>query len=73
MYKTILLPLDNSVYSNYCINMATAVARGFNSHLTGSHVYAARLHDDRFKQIEAGLPPKYQNERDCEKYRYRLC
>lgn len=69
MYKSILLPLDNSEYSNFCIDLGIHLAKGFNSHVTGSHVYAARLHDDRFKQMESGLPEKYQNEKELQKQR----
>lgn len=69
MYKKILLPLDNSEYSNFCIDLGIHLAKGFSSHVTGSHVYAARLHDDRFKQMESGLPEKYQNEKELQKQR----
>ncbi|OGP30280.1 MAG: hypothetical protein A2073_01055 [Deltaproteobacteria bacterium GWC2_42_11] len=69
MYKNIFLPLDNSKYSNYCIDLAISLTKDFGSHITGSHVYAARLHDNRFRQMESGLPPKYQDEKELQKQR----
>ncbi|MBI5892078.1 MAG: universal stress protein [Deltaproteobacteria bacterium] len=69
MYKNILLPLDNSEYSNFCIDLGISLAKGYKSHITGSHVYAARLHDNRFKAMESGLPPKYQEEKELQKQR----
>ena len=69
MYKEILLPIDNSRYSDFGIDMGVALAKKFQSHLTGNHVYAARLHDNRFKQMESGLPEKYQGEKELQRQR----
>ncbi len=69
MYNKILVPLDNSKYSNAAITLSLKVAGAFGATVTGSHVYAAELHDDRFKQMEPGLPPKYQEEKELERQR----
>lgn len=69
MYKSILIPLDNSDYSNSAAELGLRMAKGFGSTLTFSHVYAARLHDDRFRQMESGLPPKYQEENELQRQR----
>jgi len=69
MYKKILVPLDSSSCSNAAIELALKLARTFGSSVTGSHVYAAKLHDDRFRQMESGLPPKYQEEKELERQR----
>lgn len=69
MYKKILVPLDSSKDSNSAIELALNMAKSFGSSVTGSHVYAAKLHDDRFRQMESGLPPKYQEEKELERQR----
>ncbi|MBE9536417.1 MAG: universal stress protein [Proteobacteria bacterium] len=69
MYKKILVPLDSSKCSNAAIELALKLAKPFGSSVTGSHVYAAKLHDDRFRQMESGLPPKYQEEKELERQR----
>ncbi|MCP4998869.1 MAG: universal stress protein, partial [Hyphomicrobiales bacterium] len=37
--------------------------------ITGIHAYAARLHDRCFKQMEGGLPERYQRESEMEHQR----
>jgi nucleotide-binding universal stress UspA family protein len=44
------------------VDAGVHLAGKFDSRLTGTHVYAAKLHDSRFKQMERGLPSRYQNE-----------
>jgi len=61
-YKHIYLPLDNSVHSLAGVDLAIAYAQAHGSKLTGSHVYAAKLHDRRFRQMEGGLPEPYRKE-----------
>jgi nucleotide-binding universal stress UspA family protein len=56
MYKQIYIPVDNSDHSNMAIDIAILLAKQFGSKVVGSHAYAAKLHDRRFKQMEAGLP-----------------
>jgi nucleotide-binding universal stress UspA family protein len=69
MFRTIYLPLDNSDYSHASIDIALELARAFGSQLIGSHVYAARMHDYRFKQMEYTLPEEYQDEQELERQR----
>ncbi len=69
MYREILIPLDNSKYSLFAIDVGIKLAKAFAATLTGNHVYAARLHDDRFRQMESGLPPKYQEEKELQRQR----
>jgi len=52
MFKKIYVPVDNSEYANQAIEMALALARPWNASIVGSHVYAAKMHDYRFKQME---------------------
>jgi nucleotide-binding universal stress UspA family protein len=67
--KEILIPVDNSRYSDYCMKLGFQLAGKYGSRLTGSHVYAAKLHDTRFEQMEAGLPPQYQEPQELERQR----
>ena len=69
MYKNILIPLDNSDFSNMGIDIGIKLAQKCGAQITGSHVYAARLHDVRFRQMESGLPKKYLQEEELEKQR----
>ena len=62
MFKKIYVPVDNSEYSNKAIEMALALATPWNATIVGSHVYAAKMHDYRFKQMEYTLPEEYQDE-----------
>ncbi|MBI5903391.1 MAG: universal stress protein [Deltaproteobacteria bacterium] len=62
MYKKILLCLDNSKESDYAMEAALRIGVACGSEVTGCHVYAARLHETRFVQMEAGLPEQYQSE-----------
>ena len=67
--KKIYVPVDNSDYSDASIALSVAFARRFGSQLVGSHVYAAKMHDVRFKQMEYTLPEEYQDEVELEKQR----
>jgi nucleotide-binding universal stress UspA family protein len=69
MYKQIYIPVDNSDYSNMAMDIGIALAKQFGSKVIGSHVYAAKLHDKRFKQMEAGLPEEYHDEQELERQR----
>jgi nucleotide-binding universal stress UspA family protein len=69
MFKHIYVPVDNSDYSNRAIDLAVEIGRAFGSKLTGCHVYAARLHDYRFKQMEYTLPEEYKDENELERQR----
>src|SRR5438094_423548 len=69
MYQHIYVPVDNSEYSNRAIDLAVELGRAFGAKLTGCHVYAARLHDYRFKQMEYTLPEEYKDENELERQR----
>jgi nucleotide-binding universal stress UspA family protein/predicted Zn-ribbon and HTH transcriptional regulator len=69
MFKKIYVPVDNSEYSNQAIEMALALAKPWNATIIGSHVYAARMHDYRFKQMEYTLPEEYQDENELARQR----
>ncbi|HET8577359.1 MAG TPA: universal stress protein [Methylomirabilota bacterium] len=62
MYRSIYVPLDNSPHSLTGLDLAIAVARSTGARVTGSHVYAAKLHERRFRQMESGLPAPYLRE-----------
>ncbi len=62
MYKKIFIAIDNSRHSNLCIDLGVDLSRKFGSSLVGCHVYDASLHQRRFRDMEKGLPPQYQDE-----------
>ena len=69
MFKNIYIPVDNSDYSNACVDVAMELAQDSDAIITASHVYAAKMHDVRFRQMESGLPEEYQDEEELEKQR----
>ena len=69
MYKTIYIPVDNSDHSNTAVDVGVHMAKTFGSKIVGSHVYAAKMHDKRFKQMEAGLPEEYHDEKELDRQR----
>lgn len=68
-YKTILLAADSSDHSNQGVKDAVAIAHIWNAKITGTHVYAAKLHDMRFRQMEGGLPEQFRQEDELERQR----
>jgi len=69
MYNSIHVPLDNSDHSNAAMKLGVELGEAFDARLVGSHVYAAKLHDVRFKQMEFTLPDEYKEETELEKQR----
>jgi nucleotide-binding universal stress UspA family protein len=69
MYKSIYVPVDNSDYSNHAVASAVALGKAFSAKLVGCHVYAAGLHDYRFRQMEYTLPEEYLDEVELERQR----
>jgi len=61
-YKSIYIPFDNSAHALRGLDLGVAIARKTGARITGSHVYAAGLHDRRFRQMESGLPDRYLKE-----------
>lgn len=69
MFQKILAALDNSDYSDYGMELAVTLGRTYKAKVTGCHVYAARLHETRFLDMESGLPERYQSEEVLKKQR----
>lgn len=69
MYKSIYVPVDNSDHSNRAVACALALGKEFSAKLVGCHVYAARLHDYRFRQMEYTLPEEYIDDVELERQR----
>ena len=69
MYKSIMVAIDNSEWSEYATDLAIHLARAAGVRLTGCHVYAAALHSQRFRQVEPGLPERYQTTEVLEHQR----
>jgi nucleotide-binding universal stress UspA family protein len=69
LYREILVPTDNSELCHAGMAWAIDLAQRWGSTVTGNHVYAARLHDDRFRQLEMGLPARFQTPTEIEKQR----
>jgi len=68
-YRSILLAVDSSDHSNRGTLEAVELANHFGSSLTAAHVYAAKLHDMRFRQMEGGLPEQFREEQELERQR----
>ncbi len=68
-YRSILLAADASDHSNRGASEAALIGQLHQAKVTGAHVYAAALHDRRFRQMEGGLPERYKEEEALEKQR----
>ena len=68
-YHRILLCVDNSSNSGDATSQTGVIARAFGSTIVAAHVYAARLHDRRFADLEPGLPKEFQDPRRLEESR----
>jgi nucleotide-binding universal stress UspA family protein len=69
MYSNIYVALDKSEHSDAASTVALDLATAFGSGVIGMHVYAARMHDYRFKQMEYTLPEEYQDEAELLRQR----
>ena len=69
MYKSIYVPVDNSDLSNGAIACALGLGKAYSAKLVGCHVYAAKLHDYRFRQMEYTLPEEYIDDVELERQR----
>src|SRR5690349_24705772 len=45
------------------------MCRKTGGRITGNHVYAARPHDARFRQLETGLPAQFQTAEEIKRQR----
>ena len=68
-YTGILLALDASDHANRAAIEAAGLAALWNARVTGTHAYAAKLHDQRFRQMEGGLPKQFRAEQELERQR----
>ncbi len=68
-YHHILLAVDSSDHSNRSLQDAVQLAGLWDADITGAHVYAAKLHDVRFRQMEGGLPEQFREEDELERQR----
>ena len=68
-YQNILLALDASDHANRATVEAAGIAALSNARVTGTHAYAAMLHDRRFRQMEGGLPEQFLVEQELERQR----
>ncbi len=69
LYTNILVALDSSDQAKRGIAEAATIASLSNAKVTGTHVYAAKLHDQRFRQMEGGLPEQFREEQELERQR----
>jgi len=68
-YRSILIAVDSSDHSNRATDDAIELGSLYQSVMTASHVYAAQMHDMRFKQMEGGLPEQFKEENELERQR----
>ena len=69
MYREVFVPVDNSLHSDWAIDRAIELCQHSGGRITGNHVYAARLHDVRFRQLETGLPAQFQTAEEIKRQR----
>ena len=62
MYSRILVCLDGSPASLAGGRFAVQIARAIGAELVATHIYDARLHTDRFQEMEPVLPARYQEQ-----------
>ncbi|HEX6306625.1 MAG TPA: universal stress protein [Longimicrobiales bacterium] len=69
LYREILVPVDNSPLAAAALDRAIELCRRSSGRVTATHVYAARLHDIRFRQLEIGLPARFQTPEEIKRQR----
>src|ERR687895_868600 len=69
VYREIFVPVDNSQHSDWAVERAIELCQQSGGRITGNHVYAARLHDIRFRQLETGLPAQFQTPEEIKRQR----
>ena len=69
MYREVFVPVDNSENSYWAVDRAIEFCKRSEGRITGNHVYAARLHDVRFRQLETGLPAQFQSAKEIKRQR----
>ena len=69
MYREVIVPVDNSTESLHAVDRAIELCHESGGRITANHVYAARLHDIRFRQLETGLPAQFQTPDEIRRQR----
>ncbi len=69
MYREVFVPVDNSQHADWAVDRAIELCAASDGRITGNHVYAARLHDVRFRQLETGLPAQFQTPKEIKRQR----
>jgi nucleotide-binding universal stress UspA family protein len=69
MYREVFVPVDNSDPSHAAVDRSIELCKQSGGRITASHVYAARLHDVRFRQLETGLPARFQTPVEIKRQR----
>ncbi len=69
LYREVFVPVDNSQHADWAVARAIEICRRTGGRITGNHVYAARLHDVRFRQLETGLPAQFQTPEEIKRQR----
>src|SRR3989338_10223807 len=70
LHRRIRVALDSSDHANAAMRTAAELAGLADTPvITGSHVYAAKLHDMRFRQMEGGLTEQFRQEQELERQR----
>ena len=68
-YRKVYACVDNSELSTAAVRLGIMICKADETEFVASHVYAAKLHDRRFRAMESGLPEKYQEEVELERQR----
>ena len=68
-YCEILLAVDSSDHANRGVADGVALAKLWGARVTAAHVFAAKMHDLRFRQMEGGLPERFREEQELERQR----
>jgi nucleotide-binding universal stress UspA family protein len=68
-YSRIYVGLDSSELSNEAMLTAMSIGKKSGAEMIGSHVYAAKMHDNRFRAMEGGLPEEFQKEKELNRQR----
>ncbi len=68
-YSRIYVGLDSSELSNAAMDLAMGIGKHDQAQMIGSHVYAAKMHDNRFRAMEGGLPEEFQKEKELNRQR----
>ncbi|MGD8353055.1 MAG: universal stress protein, partial [Pseudomonadota bacterium] len=61
--------LDGSPDSDAAADLALEYARSLGQPMVAAHVYDARIHTTRFRQMEPGLPRQYQDKAGLKELR----